>query len=95
MIPTVAPYLLPHVLPELKARFPALLLEPREAVTQSLVTETAAGRIDGFIAALPLEHPGLVTVALFEDRFFLAVCVGAIRPSTSRPCRLKARRWSG
>lgn len=73
VIPTVAPYLLPHILPELKSRFPALLLELREAVTQSLVTETVAGRLDGVVAALPLDHPGLVTETLFEDRFFLAV----------------------
>lgn len=73
MIPTVAPYILPHILPELKSRFPALLLELREAVTQSLVTEATAGRLDGFVAALPLDHPGLVTETLFEDRFFLAV----------------------
>ena len=73
IIPTIAPYLLPHVLPELKARFPALALELREAVTASLVEETAAGRIDGFIAALPLDYPGLVEEELFHDRFFLAV----------------------
>ena len=73
IIPTIAPYLLPHALPELKNRFPGLRLELREAVTTSLVEETAAGRIDGFVAALPLDYPGLVTEELFEDRFFLAV----------------------
>ncbi|MBA3446147.1 MAG: hydrogen peroxide-inducible genes activator [Pseudaminobacter sp.] len=73
IIPTVAPYLLPHALPDLKTRFPALVLELREAVTASLAAETAAGRLDGFIAALPLDFPGLVTEPLFEDRFFLAV----------------------
>jgi len=41
IIPTVAPYLLPHVLPELKRHFPALQLELREAVTSSLVEDTA------------------------------------------------------
>ncbi|MCV3242889.1 hydrogen peroxide-inducible genes activator [Mesorhizobium sp. ZC-5] len=73
IIPTIAPYLLPHVLPELKSRFPALVLELREAVTASLVEGTASGRIDGFVAALPLDFPGLVTEELFPDRFFLAV----------------------
>ncbi|WP_109614062.1 hydrogen peroxide-inducible genes activator [Pseudaminobacter salicylatoxidans] len=73
IIPTVAPYLLPHVLPVLKTRFPALMLELREAVTASLVEETTAGRLDGFIAALPLDFPGLVKEELFQDRFFLAV----------------------
>jgi LysR family hydrogen peroxide-inducible transcriptional activator len=73
IIPTIAPYLLPHVLPELRSRFPALQLELREAVTTALVEETAAGRLDGFIAALPLDFPGLVKEELFADRFFLAV----------------------
>jgi LysR family hydrogen peroxide-inducible transcriptional activator len=73
IIPTVAPYLLPHVLPELKKRFPALVLELREAVTSSLTEETANGRLDAFIAALPLDYPALVTEELFPDRFLLAV----------------------
>ncbi len=73
IIPTIAPYLLPHVLPELKRQFPDMRLELREAVTGSLVEDTASGRIDAFIAALPLDSPGLVTEELFTDRFFLAV----------------------
>ncbi|TIO48854.1 MAG: hydrogen peroxide-inducible genes activator [Mesorhizobium sp.] len=76
IIPTVAPYLLPRALPELKRQFPALQLELREAVTASLVEDSASGRLDAFIAALPLDHPGLVTEELFPDRFFLAVPAG-------------------
>ncbi|TIM68967.1 MAG: LysR family transcriptional regulator, partial [Mesorhizobium sp.] len=71
IIPTVAPYLLPHVLPELKRHFPALQLELREAVTASLVEDTSLGKLDAFIAALPLDQPGLITEPLFSDRFFL------------------------
>lgn len=73
IIPTVAPYLLPHVLPVLKERYPALQLELREAVTGALVEETMAGRIDAFAAALPLDYPGLTTEELFADQFYLAV----------------------
>ena len=73
MIPTVAPYMLPTVLSELKSRFPELQLELREAVTSLLAVETAAGRLDAFVAAMPIDHPGLVVEPLFEDRFFLAV----------------------
>lgn len=73
VIPTVAPYLLPRLLPLLKERFPRLVLELREAVTATLVDETAGGRLDGMVAALPLDHPALVMEPLFEDRFFLAV----------------------
>lgn len=73
VIPTVAPYLLPHVLPELKQRFPVLQLELREAVTASLVEDAVSGKLDAIIAALPLSHPALVCEELFSDRFFLAV----------------------
>jgi LysR family hydrogen peroxide-inducible transcriptional activator len=73
IIPTVAPYLLPRMLPEIRTRFPKLRLELREAVTATLIEETAARRLDAFVAADPLDAAGLVTEALFADRFFLAV----------------------
>ena len=76
IIPTVAPYLLPHILPEIRARFPRLQLELREAVTSTLIEETALRRLDAFIAAVPLDAPALVTEVLFADRFFLAVPAG-------------------
>jgi LysR family hydrogen peroxide-inducible transcriptional activator len=73
IIPTVAPYLLPQILPEIRSRFPRLQLELREAVTATLVDETIARRLDAFIAASPLSAPTLTEEALFVDRFFLAV----------------------
>jgi len=73
IIPTVAPYMLPRLLPELRSLFPALVLELREAVTQTLVEETAAGRIDAAVVALPLDHPGLTFEPILVDRFFLAI----------------------
>ncbi|WP_274425316.1 hydrogen peroxide-inducible genes activator [Chelativorans sp. YIM 93263] len=73
IIPTVAPYLLPSLLPELKRHFPALQLELHEARTGTLLEETASGRLDAMIAALPLDEPALAVKALFEDRFLLAV----------------------
>lgn len=73
IIPTVAPYLLPRLLPALKKRYPSLNVELREAVTSILIEETAAGRLDAMIAAQPLDHRALTIAPLFEDRFFLAV----------------------
>jgi len=73
IIPTVAPYVLPRLLPELRTLFPALVLELREAVTQTLVEEAAAGRIDAAVVALPLDHPGLTVEPILVDRFFLAI----------------------
>jgi LysR family hydrogen peroxide-inducible transcriptional activator len=76
IIPTVAPYLLPRLLPLARKRFPSLAIELREAVTDVLVEETRAGRLDGFVAALPIDDPRLVAQPLFADRFFLAVPPG-------------------
>ena len=73
IIPTVAPYLLPRLLPALREQFPSLALELREAVTQALLDEAVQGRLDAAIVALPVEQPALISEALFEDRFFLAV----------------------
>lgn len=73
MIPTVAPYLLPQVLPQVRSRFPELNLELREAVTGTLVEETMRGRLDALVGALPIDQDGLRVEPLFEDRFLLAV----------------------
>ncbi len=73
IIPTIAPYLLPRMLPLARERFPGLSIELREAVTAVLVEEALAGRLDGFVAAMPMEEPRLVARELFRDRFFLAV----------------------
>lgn len=73
IIPTIAPYLLPRLLPDLRQRFPNLQVELREAITGTLIQETAEGQLDGFVAALPVEHPRLVWEELFVDRFLLAV----------------------
>lgn len=73
MIPTIAPYLLPALAPELQKRFPELELGVREAITDSLVGQLRAGRLDVVIAALPVEEPGISHRPLFDDRFFMAV----------------------
>ncbi|EKF40083.1 hydrogen peroxide-inducible genes activator [Nitratireductor indicus] len=73
VIPTVAPYLLPELLPRLKREFPLLQLEIREAVTGTLMQDTAGGLLDAMIAAEPIEEPRLIHEALFEDPFYLAV----------------------
>jgi LysR family transcriptional regulator, hydrogen peroxide-inducible genes activator len=73
IIPTVAPYLLPRLLPDLRQRYPSFQVELREAITDTLIAETVDGRLDGFVAALPVEHARLVHEELFIDRFLLAV----------------------
>ena len=72
IIPTLAPYLLPRVLPLLQKRYPALRLDVRETQTGALVTELASGALDCLLLALPVEGADVETIALFGDRFLLA-----------------------
>ena len=71
-IPSIAPYLLPAALPELQRRFPALALQLRETVTETLVRELVTGDLDVILVALPIDDPEVETLYLFDDRFVLA-----------------------
>jgi LysR family hydrogen peroxide-inducible transcriptional activator len=72
-IPSIAPYLLPQLLPLIRARHPDLNLHLRETQTQRLLQELVDGDLDLVVLALPVEHAGIETLSLFEDRFLLAV----------------------
>ena len=73
VIPTVAPYLIPHLVPVLRREFPGLDFELREAVTASLIEDLTLGRIDMMIAALPIANAAFESEVLFQDRFLVAV----------------------
>jgi LysR family hydrogen peroxide-inducible transcriptional activator len=84
VIPSLAPYLLPRILPTLQARFPELRLELRETQTRQLVEDIKSGALDAAMLALPLGEPDIDTLALFEDLFLLAVPSGDPRRETMR-----------
>lgn len=94
VIPSLAPYLLPRILPPLQARYPELRLELRETQTRFLIDELVRGSLDAMIAALPLSHPELATEALFDDAFLLAVPAGEKLPKRGKiaPQDIDARR---
>lgn len=71
IIPTVAPYWLPHVMGALNAQFPKLQLDLRESITQSLISNLLAGSLDVAIVALPISEPALHEFPLFEEDFVL------------------------
>eukprot|EP01133_Synstelium_polycarpum_P027393 gene27393-33034_t len=72
IIPTIAPYLLPILIPELREAYPELTIELREAVTSKLVEDLRLGDLDALIAALPIDSDGIVAKPLFRDRFLIA-----------------------
>ena len=73
VIPSVAPYLLPPLLPVLRAQYPALDLHIRETQTQQLLHQLHEGTLDVLLLALPVKQPGIETIPLLEDKFLLAL----------------------
>lgn len=73
VIPSVAPYLLPPLLPLLREKYPDLVLHVRETQTQPLTDELVEGKLDVLLLALPLKHPDIEALPIFDDRFLLAM----------------------
>lgn len=73
IIPTVAPYLIPHLVPALRARHPALELELHEVVTDDLTPGVVSHRFDAGIMALPVGDGALQALAVLRDRFLIAL----------------------
>jgi len=73
IIPSIAPYLLPDILTDVSKQYPALDLQIRETQTSALLEELTRGELDAVLLALPIQQPQLETMALFEDRFLIAV----------------------
>jgi LysR family hydrogen peroxide-inducible transcriptional activator len=84
IIPTLAPYVLPRVLPRLQAKYPRLRMEVRETQTRLLVEELVRGELDCVMLALPVEGADLETLRLFDDAFLLAVPAADERPPRGR-----------
>lgn len=73
LFPTLGPYLLPHVIPQIRARFPRLELLLVEEKTEVILRQLREGRLDAGILALPLHDDSLHQEALFDEPFVLAV----------------------
>ncbi|WP_407354234.1 DNA-binding transcriptional regulator OxyR [Luteimonas sp. R10] len=73
MFPTLGPYLLPHVIPRLRERFPQLELLLVEEKSDVLLARLREGRLDAGLLALPVHDDQLHAEFLFEEPFLLAV----------------------
>lgn len=69
VIYTIAPYLLPKLVPLLRSRGPQMPLFIREGYTEQLVEAVKAGELDLIVIALPLAEPGLVAQAVYDEAF--------------------------
>ena len=70
VIPTIAPFLLPIVIPKLKADYPALKLYLREDYSLRLLDQIKSGELDFAIIALPFKTEDLIINTLFKDEFW-------------------------
>ncbi|MGI9405219.1 MAG: LysR substrate-binding domain-containing protein [Hyphomicrobiaceae bacterium] len=73
LIPTVAPYLLPRILPNLRSAFPDIEFAIREGKTGMLMADLEVNAIDAAVTALPTVEGMVECVPMFEEPFVLAV----------------------
>lgn len=70
---TLAPYLLPKIMPHIQRKFPRLKLYLYEEKTDNLLLKLQQGKCDAAVLALPLSTPGMHSQPLFSEDFLLAV----------------------
>ena len=72
VIPTIAPFLLPRVLPRLRKALPRLKLFLHEGTTAEIHHKLLKGELDVLLLALPFDLPNTEVLPLFRDGFLLA-----------------------
>ena len=70
VIPTIAPFLLPIVLPAIKSTYPQLDLKVNEAQSHELVEAVKNGDMDAAILALPYDIEGLLSFEFWQEDFY-------------------------
>ncbi|MBU15357.1 MAG: LysR family transcriptional regulator, partial [Gammaproteobacteria bacterium] len=76
VIPTIGPFLLPHLLAELRKSYPKLKLYLKEALSAPLLQQLQEGKLDLAILAFPYVMPDMETLRLFRDDFVLCLPPG-------------------
>jgi len=72
IIPTIAPFMLPKVMPALRETYPKLRLYLREDTTVNSYARLMSGELDLILIALPYKLSNIEIMPLFKDHFFLA-----------------------
>src|SRR3546814_14047942 len=73
VIPTIAPFLLPKVLPPMRAKWPDLKPYLREETSPQACESLSRGNLDCVLLALPYACGDVDSSVLFPDRLFVAV----------------------
>lgn len=77
IIPTISPFLLPKILPQLRSHFPQLQLFLQEDTTQRVYERLIRGELDLILIAFPYELRHVEKMTLFKDPFLLAYRKGS------------------
>jgi LysR family hydrogen peroxide-inducible transcriptional activator len=80
VIPTIAPFLLPAMLPRLRAQWPDLKLYLREETSQAACEALHRGQLDCVLLALPFACGDVESVPLLDDRLLVAFPAGEAPP---------------
>lgn len=73
VIYTIAPYLLPLLIPEMHRSVPRMPLILEENYTKVLTEKLRKGEIDAMLIATPVEEPGLLALPLYDEPFLVAL----------------------
>ncbi len=76
LIPTICPYLLPQIIPELHRLFPKLVIYLHEAQTHQLLAKLNNGKLDCAILAQVKETEAFINIPLYEEPMRLAIYEG-------------------
>jgi len=73
IIPTMGPYLLPKLMPEITHQYPKLSLVLYEDKTEVITEKLSQGELDAIILALPIDCENFSMETLFVENFYAAV----------------------
>ncbi len=73
VIYTIAPYLLPWLIPEMSKIAPEMPLLLEENYTKVLTDKLKKGELDAMLVATPVEEPGLLSLPLYDEPFLVAL----------------------
>lgn len=69
IIPTIAPYLLPHFIASFKKSYPDIILKVSEMRTETILEKLRIAEIDMAILSTPIEDPKILEVPLYYEKF--------------------------
>ena len=73
LIYSVAPYLLPLIIPVLRKKTPEMPLDVEENITKNLESALKSGSIEAAVIALPFDIPGTGYIPLYDEEFNVVV----------------------